>query len=165
MASLVTPCAVAPPLSASFFHGFTHWGAASVGNLMRPVSASQSGLFSAAELPTPASLPPLAPRSARSGPALTPVVPRVAAIAPTSARKARFGPRIGYPRKHVFVRDFDGLSMNGSEGASHPVVVQFHGPVIPGVADHGDAHRHPCRRPDDQLSRRRSRPHVRLPAA
>ncbi len=56
MASLVTPWAVAPPLSAPSFHATTHAGALIDGNLICLVFASQSGFFSAAALLTPGAL-------------------------------------------------------------------------------------------------------------
>src|SRR5262249_36133029 len=56
IASFVTPCAVAPPLSSLLLQGLTQGGADGEWNLMRLVVASQFGPASAAALPMPGSL-------------------------------------------------------------------------------------------------------------
>src|SRR5262245_60360550 len=54
---LVTPGAVAPPLSAFFGQGFTHGNHPWYTNLIRPRSLSHCGPLSAAFVPTPLSSP------------------------------------------------------------------------------------------------------------
>src|SRR4051812_35718206 len=87
MASLDTPCDVAPPLSAPAGHGTTQSGANSDGNLIRFVAGSQAGLLSAAAVPTPgylASSAAVAGRPLAPPPAAAPGAP----LAPPPAAAA-----------------------------------------------------------------------------
>ena len=51
----MTPCAVAPPLSAPFFHAFTHSGAPYDWYFIRFVAGSHLGFSSASAVPMPGS--------------------------------------------------------------------------------------------------------------
>ena len=55
IASAVTPCAVAPPLSSPSFHGFTHNGDEYDWYFTRFVAGSHVGFASASALPIPGS--------------------------------------------------------------------------------------------------------------
>src|SRR6476659_5003139 len=55
MTLAVTPCAVAPPLSSPFFHGFTHKGDEYDWYFTRFVAGSHVGFASASALPIPGS--------------------------------------------------------------------------------------------------------------
>src|SRR4051794_39735487 len=91
MASLVTPCAVAPPLSAPAGHGITQSGANSDGNLMRLVAGPHAGLLSPAAVPTPgyfASSAALTGPPPPAAPPAAPPVPAAPAAAPCPAPPA-----------------------------------------------------------------------------
>src|SRR3954453_7892827 len=93
MESFVTPCAVAPPLSAPAGQGATHSGANTDGNLTRLVAGSQLGFASAAGVPMPGNFGALAagaaavPVAALAVPATpVPLAPgEVADLAPVAA--------------------------------------------------------------------------------
>ena len=117
MESFVTPCAVLPPLSAPAFHSLTHRGAAKLGNLMRPVVASQSGFFSAAALPAPESPEPLL--AARAGAANDMPATSMQAIAGVSTRPWKtLEPDIEPPNR--FRTDFRGIIGHGCGASKSP---------------------------------------------